>query len=399
MSDEHAGFLIEGMRLDNSGFKELDGGGNTGFTRNEWMAKACYNPRPARRGAERVSPQARLLGRAARTRRTSASPTPTSHATPDRRYRASKDNQMDNHRTSIELSHKLRFSPDIDMTTTAYRHDFARVWRKVNGIRGADLSDVLAHPETPRNAIYRGNLTGEVDTQDASQAILVGPNNRKFVSQGVQTQVRVAGKTGPIQHRVTYGVRAHYDEIARLHTQDGFLMTSGELVSDGRVDRGHGRQQGADPRARDVGGRRDDASAPSRSRPASASRPSTRRTRDNQSGLHDGATYREVIPGVSGYWALRRDFGVLAGVHKGFSPVPPEQARHAAAEESVNYEGGFRFARRNVRARDHRLLQRLLEPHRHLYDLERLLAGQPRQASSVPVARASPAPRSSARPR
>ena len=137
-----------------------------------------------------------------RTRRTSASPTPTSTPRPIAATSRARDDKMDNHRTSIELTHKLRFSPDIDVTTTAYRHDFARIWRKVNGIRGADISDVLAHPETPRNAVYRGTLTGEVDTQDASQAILIGPNNRKFVSQGVQMQARVAGKTGPIEHHV-----------------------------------------------------------------------------------------------------------------------------------------------------------------------------------------------------
>jgi Fe(3+) dicitrate transport protein len=269
--------------------------------------------------------------------------------TPDRRYLASKDNKMDNHRTLIELSHKLRFSPDIDMTTTAYRHDFARIWRKVNGIRGADISDVLAHPETPRNAIYRGNLTGEVDTQDASQAILVGPNNRKFVSQGVQTQIRVSGKTGPVQHHVTYGLRAHNDEIVRLHTQDGFLMTGGDLVSDGRPT-----EVTANNKAQTIALAMWAVDAmtfgPVTITPGVRIEAIHAAYRDNRTGLHDGATYRVVIPGVSGYWALRRDFGVLAGVHKGFSPVPPEQARQATPEESVNYEAGLRYQRRNARA-------------------------------------------------
>ena len=348
MSDEHAGFLVEGMRLDNSGFKKLDGGGDTGFTRNEWMAKAAYNPDP------RADVQSEFLLKLGyseeQSNETYLGITDADfNATPDRRYLASKDNKMDNHRTLIELSHKLRFSPDIDVTTTAYRHDFARIWRKVNGIRGADISDVLAHPETPRNAIYRGNLTGEVDTQDASQAILVGPNNRKFVSQGVQMQARIAGKTGPIQHQVTYGVRAHNDEIVRLHTQDGFLMTSGELVSDGRRT-----EVTADNKAQTIALAMWAVDAmtfgPVTITPGVRVEAIHAAYRDNRTGRHDGATYRVVIPGVSGYWALRRDFGLLAGVHKGFSPVPPEQARAASPEESVNYEAGFRFARKNLRA-------------------------------------------------
>ena len=348
MSDEHAGFLIEGMRLDNSGFKKLDGGGDTGFTRNEWMAKAAYNPDPR---AEVQNEFLLKLGYSEeQSNETYLGITDADFArTPDRRYLASKDNKMDNHRTSIELTHKLRFSPEIDVTTTAYRHDFARVWRKVNGIRGADISDVLAHPETPRNAVYRGNLAGEVDTQDASQAILVGPNNRKFVSQGLQMQARIAGKTGPVQHHVTYGVRAHNDEIVRVHTQDGFLMASGELVSDGRPT-----EVTADNKAQTIALAMWAVDAmtfgPVTITPGVRIEAIHAASRDNRTGLHDGATYRVVIPGVSGYWALRRDFGLLAGVHKGFSPVPPEQARVAAPEESVNYEAGLRFARRNLRA-------------------------------------------------
>jgi Fe(3+) dicitrate transport protein len=348
MSDEHAGFLIEGMRLDNSGFKNLDGGGDTGFTRNEWMAKTSYNPDPA---AEVQNEFLLKLGYSEeQSNETYLGITDADfNATPDRRYLASQNNKMDNHRTLIEVSHKLRFSPDIDVTTTVYRHDFARIWRKVNGIRGADISDVLAHPDTPRNAIYRGNLTGEVDTQDASQAILVGPNNRKFVSQGVQMQARIAGKTGPIQHHVTYGIRAHNDEIVRLHTQDGFLASGGELVPDGRVT-----EVTANNKAQTLALAMWVVDAmtfgPVTITPGVRVEAIHAAYRDNLTGLHDGATYREVIPGVSGYWALRRDFGVLAGVHKGFSPVPPEQARTTSPEESVNYEAGFRFARRNLHA-------------------------------------------------
>jgi Fe(3+) dicitrate transport protein len=72
--------------------------------------------------------------------------------------------------------------------------------------------------------------------------------------------------------------------------------------------------------------------------------------RDTLAKGRDGATYQVVIPGVNAYWGLRHDFGILAGVNKGFSPVPPEQARQASPEESVSYEGGVRFARKNARA-------------------------------------------------
>jgi Fe(3+) dicitrate transport protein len=56
-----------------------------------------------------------------------------------------------------------------------------------------------------------------------------------------------------------------------------------------------------------------------------------------------------VLPGVGVYVALPRDFGVLAGVHQGFSPVPPGGSSTPQPEKSVNYEVGARWAPKKVR--------------------------------------------------
>lgn len=347
-SDERSGFLLEGMRLDNSGFKELDGGGDTGFTRNEWMAKAAFNPDP------RADVQNELFLKLGysdeRSNETYLGLTDADlRAAPDRRYRASRLDRMDNHRTAIALTHKLRLSSEVDMTTTAYRHDFQRSWRKVNGLRGADVAEVLARPDSPRNAFYRAVLAGDADSTDASQAILIGPNDRRFVSQGLQTQVRVSGRTGPIAHRVTYGARAHYDGIVRKHTQDGFLMRGGELVHDGRATEVTADNQ-ASTHALAMWVVDAMTLGPVTVTPGVRLEAIGAAYRDEITRLHDGANYRVLIPGASAYWALRRDLGLLVGVHDGFSPPPPEQARVAKPEESVNYEGGVRWARRSARA-------------------------------------------------
>jgi Fe(3+) dicitrate transport protein len=347
-SDESTGFLIEGMRLDNSGWKQLDGGGDTGFTRNEWMVKGSYNPAP------RADVQNEILVKLGYSDEVSNETylgltDADLRATPDRRYRASALDRMENHRTALSLTHKLTPSPSVQITTTAYRHDMKRTWRKVNGIRGADVSEVLANPNTPRNAVYRGILAGDLDATDASQAILVGPNQRQFVSQGVQTSVRFTGRTGFVAHQVTYGVRAHHDAIERLHTQDGFVMRSGALVPDGRVTETTARNRASTQAlamhvsdAMKVG--------PLTLTPGLRIEAIHAAYRDALAGTSDGATYRVVIPGASAYWALRRDLGLLAGVHRGFSPVPPEQARSAEPESSVNYEAGARLSRRDLRA-------------------------------------------------
>ncbi len=362
-SDETAGFLVEGMRVDNAGFKDLDGGGNTGFTRNEWMAKAAYNPDP------RAEVQNELLLKLGYSdegsNETYLGLTDADlRRTPDRRYRASAQDRMDNHRTAIEVSHKLQFSPQVDITTTLYRHDFARIWRKVNGISGQvdidadrsvhrrssiDPADVLGNPSIPRNGVFRAILTGETDATDPSQSILIGPNNRKFISQGLQSQVRISARTGPLQHRIAYGVRAHYDEIVRKHTQDGFLMRGGALLPDGFATEVTANNK-AQTHALAMWVTDAMTLGPVTVTPGVRIEAIHAAYRDYMTGLGDGATYQVVIPGASGYWAVTRSFGLFAGVHKGFSPPPPEQARLAAPEESVSYEAGARYTRRSYRA-------------------------------------------------
>ncbi|MDF2696929.1 MAG: ligand-gated channel protein, partial [Labilithrix sp.] len=322
MSDDRAGFLIEGMRVANTGFKEIDKvGGDTGFTRNEWMAKGSYVIDPESRIQNEV--MVKLGYSDEKSNETYLGLTDAdARATPDRRYVASQMDQMNWHRTAVAVTHKARFSRDLEITTTAYRHDLHRIWRKVNGFRGTDISDVLANPGTPRNTLALGTLRGDIDSGDTT-TILIGPNDRTFVSQGVQTQVHAAARTGPVRHRFTYGVRAHYDQIVRKHTQDGFLVRNGQLVPDGRVTELTADNTASThalalwavdamtfgPVTLTPGARIEAIHASYTERLIPADTPTL--------GI-DGAVYQAIIPGVSGYWALSRHLGVLAGVHKGF---------------------------------------------------------------------------------
>jgi Fe(3+) dicitrate transport protein len=353
-SDDHVGFLIEGLRLSNTGFKELDRGGDTGFTRNEWMAKASYVIDPLAKIQNELSVKLGYSDEVSNEGYLGLTDA-DARATPNRRYYAGNGDRMEWHRTAVAATHKVRFSPKLEMTTTAYRHDLHRIWRKVNGFRGADILDVLSNPTAGRNPSFVGALRGEVDTTTDAQTIMIGPNDRRFVSQGVQTEIRAVAKTGPVYHRLTYGVRAHYDQIIRKHTQDGFLVRNGNLVPDGRVTEVTADNTAAThalalwavdaitygPVTFTPGARIEaiHASYTERLPPAgTATLPI------------DGATYQVIIPGASAYWALLRELGLLAGVHKGFTPVPPEQARTNKPEESVNFEAGARFANRRARA-------------------------------------------------
>jgi Fe(3+) dicitrate transport protein len=58
-----------------------------------------------------------------------------------------------------------------------------------------------------------------------------------------------------------------------------------------------------------------------------------------------------LLPGVGTYYALTDEWGLLAGVYRGFSPPPPDTtAKKAEPEHSVNYEAGTRYTDGPLRA-------------------------------------------------
>jgi Fe(3+) dicitrate transport protein len=149
-----------------------------------------------------------------------------------RRYVTSQLDHMSSQRTQVTLTHKLE-APGFTLTTVAYRHDLHRTWRKLNHFGGSTIDQVLANPNSARNRLYLGVLRGELDTSSPNEALFIGPNQRDFVSQGIETVLRTSFATGPISHAFEARARYHFDSIARLHTEDAFWMRGGALVNAG----------------------------------------------------------------------------------------------------------------------------------------------------------------------
>jgi Fe(3+) dicitrate transport protein len=64
---------------------------------------------------------------------------------------------------------------------------------------------------------------------------------------------------------------------------------------------------------------------------------------DRLSGESSSRWAHGILPGVGAFYALTDDFGVLAGVYRGFSPPAPGSDEDVEPELSVNYEAGARF--------------------------------------------------------
>jgi Fe(3+) dicitrate transport protein len=348
LSDERSGLLLEGVHLESGGFKQLDGGGDTGFLRNEWMAKGrlVLDPRAAIENeigvkvgwSDELSNETYLGLTDADFR-----------ATPYRRYRASALDRMRWHRTQIVVSHVVSFDPRVQLRTDVYRHDLSRTWRKLNRFAGADLADVLADPSGARR-IYYDVLTGAQDSASPDETLLVGPNDRSFVSEGIQTVARVTLPGRAVSQRLEYGVRLHRDSVERHHSEDGFVMRSGELVPTGAPT---AVTADNDAETHAVALHVLDTLAVGRLTLSPGVRLELIRSR-HRDRLDPAASssggYGVAVPGIGAHFALTRALGVLAGVHRGFSPLPPGQRPGSEPERSTSYEAGARFARGASRA-------------------------------------------------
>ncbi|MBL9022796.1 MAG: TonB-dependent receptor [Myxococcales bacterium] len=342
-SGDTFGVLLEGVHEANDGFKHIDGlDADTGFSRNEVMGKARYSFG----SAEALLHELELkLGFAnENSNETYLGLTDADfEVDPYRRYAASQLDRMEWWRSQIALTHTATRGDDLELKSTFYRHDLTRTWRKVNAFRGAAIADVLADPEAPRNAIFYGVLTGEVEPSTSEETLMIGPNQRVFVSQGFQTKLDWRPKTGPVSHRIEIGARIHNDSIRRLHTQDGFLVRGSALEPTGEPT-----ETTADNEASTLAlagwaihaGTWGPVTITAGARVESIQG----KLEDRLAGTESRVSQGVLLPGAGAFVALPAGFGLLGGVYQGFSPVPPTDAPNPRPEKSLNVEWGARWS-------------------------------------------------------
>jgi Fe(3+) dicitrate transport protein len=345
--DEQNGVLIEGIHLQSTGFKELNGGANTGFYRNEVMFKGqhVFNPRSERRQelklkltySEEVSNET-YLGLSDGDFRSDSL----------RRYPVTALDQMKNHRTSAVVTHVMHPLRGMTVTTNLYRHDFHRTWRKVNRFRGANLFEVLSDAESSQYAVYAAILAGHADTANPNEVLMIGPNQREFVSQGIDSRASIERHTGSVSHRVEYGARIHNDRIERRHSEDGFIVANGTLLPEGTPTTvtafNDATSVAFSLHAIDAITYRGLTVTP-------GVRAELMRStfEDKLAHTTTHGTAHALLPGIGVFQELLPHFGVLGGVYRGFSPPAPGSPG-ASPELSVNYEAGLRYSASRLRA-------------------------------------------------
>lgn len=330
------GVLGEYVHLGSDGFKRLDGGGDTGFEKNELLLKLAHDIGPGtlelRLGyADEVSNET-YLGLTEEDVR----------ADPLRRYRASALDRMEWEWTGGRVSWSQPWLGG-QLRVTGYTQHFDRAWRKINNFNGSNIREVIDTPDSPFNqllisVLHGGNTDGIAGSPDD---LRIGTNDRDFLSEGIQGEMQWAfGRE--VAHELEIGMRHHSDRIRRLHDEFGFEQINNELMQNSQpraiLADNTGETEALAFWVHDeivygrwtfVPGLRVESIA------SSFANWLNQLSRNND--------YVVVLPGLGASVEVSDGFTLLAGVHKGFSPATPSLSDDLKPEEAINYEFGGRL--------------------------------------------------------
>ena len=343
---ENIGFVLEGIQLQSDGFKELDNGGDTGFLKREAMFKLRVNSNP---NADIFHRAELKLGWATEiSNETYLGLTDTDfEKTPYRRYAASQLAEMTWQRLQGKLDYDFSIGDNWETKLIIYRHQFSRAWEKVIGFNNLgliSLEDVLADPTSPANRTLYGVLTGTQDSIDMSDQLLLGLNDRRYLSQGVQLKTNWRAGGEGWENELQLGARLHYDRIDRDHSQREATMTQGVLEPVGASTtavRNRGETTAISAYLFD------ELKLGDRWRITPGLRVERYETqledlRDTGGDVIEGDDWA-LLPGLGAWFTLNDHWGFLGGVHRGFAPLALSQTGRADPEVSINYEVGARW--------------------------------------------------------
>ncbi len=346
---------IDVLHEASDGFKDLDSGGDTGFEIDDVVLRLGLRSAP---GAD--MPQSlefkfqhsdehsdeTYLGLALAD----------FAADPFRRYRGSQVDRMDVEHSTYQLTHQIELTPNIDLTTVAYRTDTTRVWYKLNDVRNSadsgwvGISSVLADPATYADQMnVLVGAPGFTSSLSAGGDLRVRNNNREYYAQGIQSVLGINFDTGSASHRLQLSARYHEDEEDRFQQDDRYHMVNGAMVlvtpgAPGTQSNRVGEAEAWAFFARDTiewgawtftPGLRYETIELTQTDFGSAdpgrAGPATIASRDVDIW----------IPGIGVTYALNERWRLLGGAHRGFASPGPGSS--VDPETSWNYEAGVRY--------------------------------------------------------
>lgn len=326
------GFLLEAVQRNSDGFKTIDRSErDAGFAIQDYVAKLKWQ-------GERSSLLAKLQYSEEESNETYLGLTDADFsADPNRRYGLSEIDQMDNKHEGYSVHYRFEATESLSFSAIGYYNDYKRNWFKLDG--GNSYINAANAGDTEALAILRGDRD-EVGLEYKN-------NNRAYESKGIELNINWQWQN----HDIEAGLRDHSDEMDRYQPVAVYDQVNGSLVYQDMIapTGGNNRLEGADATAFwltdqwqvsdaltvNLALRHEDVES-YRFQYADPSRTALDSTRGNSSD--------EWLPGVSFTYQLNPQWQMLAGAHRGFSPLGGGASENQRPETSDNYEFGARYS-------------------------------------------------------
>ncbi len=365
-ANEEFGLLLEGIQVQSDGFKTLNGQNNTGFKKKNAVAKFRYSPLESQYKQQWDI----KLGYADETsNETYLGLSDTDfEATPYARYPTTALANMQWTHRQYQLSHLIELNSKLSLNTTIYRNEFDRVWTKLNSFWDVDntpsFGQTLTNPTQYQS--YYDVLAGKTNS-NGSTGLALGTNDRSYYSQGIQFTLDYQYTLFDLDHTLKFGIRVHNDEVARdehesfahydtntqsLYNSETALLPSS--ITPTLRNTCHGDPEQTSYQCKTVQNL-DEADA------ASIYAHNTTKLGDLTLAyglrmeyvqykrfdyIEQASTINEeavFLPGIGAHYQVNEQWGLLAGIHKGYTPKGPGQAQGVLFEESIGYEFGTRY--------------------------------------------------------
>lgn len=347
-SQKNFDYLFEVNRLASNGFKQLDGGGNTGFDRRDVMGKVRWHTDKSKKVFQSLS--LKFLQTEEKGNETYLGLTYDDYReNPLHRYAGTqKDILIINH-THLNLNYLIVPMKGLTISSTAYLSNTFRDWARANSFGGQSINNILNDPILYGNqyGIMTGNADGAINFRSAA---------RTYFSRGIQSKVNYQFKTKEIVHKIQLGARFHQDQADRYGTSDTYEMISGVMVLTGAGVKGNIENQIRNAQSTAIffnyefiikgltinPGIRYEAIDFEFINYGNAD--FARKGTDMKSASNSLSV---LLPGITINYEFLKKMSVFGGAHKGFSPpgMPSTTSTTGQAREEIalNYELGYRF--------------------------------------------------------
>lgn len=352
-SRKNFGYAIEYLNYNSNGFKNLESGGDTGFDKNDLVAKFLVKTNPEAKVGQEFEIKFQYSDEDSDETYLGLTQADFER-NPFNRYASSQVDRMTTEHTQVMLTHTLKFSDYFRITTVGYRNGFKRNWYKLdyvtlNGEREG-IGGLLANPDSFES--YLDVIRGTVNSPD--DALGVKANNREYLSMGVQTKLDYHWTGENTFHDFELGLRYHYDDEDRFQWVDGYSINNGIMELTTAATPGTDANRISDARAfaafalYKLKYKEFTITPGIRYENITLSRMNYGSEDPQRTGANLSERENQVdvfIPGIGFNYNFDK-VSVFGGVHQGFSP--PSNQEGQEPEKSINYELGSRFSFGNL---------------------------------------------------